>query len=112
MDNQSTLVSKPISIITDKDNTNFDNDFTEILHKCGIRSRSSSQEDIILPASDSFLEEHSPKQNTESVKEFAYAESSDIPDIPFGNTPPDAHRFKQLYLQYISKVNNFDEKNK
>jgi hypothetical protein len=110
MDNQRTLISKPISINTIEKNTNFDKDFSEILQKCGIRSRSLSEEEIILPASDSFLEEHSPKQNTETVKEFSYAESSDIPNIPFGNTPPDTHRFKQLYLQYISKVNNFDEK--
>jgi hypothetical protein len=106
MDNQSTLVSKPITIRDVKDNTtNYDKDFSEILQLCGIRSRSSSEDNIILPASDSFLEEHSPKQKTEAVKEFSYAESSDIPNVPFGNTPPDAYKFKQLYLQFISKIN-------
>jgi hypothetical protein len=106
MDNQSTIVSEPITISNFKDNnTNYDKDFSQILQQCGIRSRTSSEDNIILPASDSFLEEHSPKQKTETVKEFSYAESSDIPNVPFGNTPPDAYKFKQLYLQFITKLN-------
>lgn len=90
-----------------KKEKSLDNDFDEILKSCGIRSRSNS-DNVVLPATDSFVKENI--ERVENKDELYCAESENFPNIPFGKTPPDTSRIKEFYLQYISKIQLKEEK--
>jgi hypothetical protein len=104
------LLSLPMPKL--KDESTLDKDFDEILKSCGIRSRSNS-DNIVLPASDSFMRENKDNKNDKKKEiecELYCAESENFPNIPFGKTPPDTSRIKEFYMQYLSKVQLKDEK--
>ncbi len=103
-------------------NEPIDNDFDKILKSCGIRSRSTSSISIddTIPISDSFKKDEK-KETDIHDNELYCSESSNFPNIPFGSTPPDTHRIRELYMQYMSHIqlknkicedNKFDIKNK
>jgi hypothetical protein len=103
-------------------NENLDIEFDRILKSSGIRSRSTSttsnDESDILPATDSFKKDEKKEKKCENSEVYC-SESSNFPNIPFGSTPPDTNRIRELYMQYMShiqlknnleEVENFDKK--
>lgn len=116
--NNISYISNPREIvsISEKNSEHLDFEFDNILKSCGIRSRSSS--DDILSSSNSFKKDEKTETNTDNTNhnEMYCSESSNFPNIPFGSTPPDTHRIKELYIQYMSHIqlkNKIDEdKNK
>jgi|688.fasta_scaffold156101_5 hypothetical protein len=107
--NNISYISNPHQIISYesieiKKNENLDLELDNILKSCGIRSRSSSNDkDDSLPKSDSFKKnEQNGKDNINN--EMYCSESSNFPNIPFGSTPPDTHRIRELYIQYMSHI--------
>jgi hypothetical protein len=84
---------------------NLDLEFDNILRSCGIRSRSqSNQQDSsdTIPISDSFNNTNNSKIENKEMEQYC-SESSNFPNIPFGSTPPDTNRIRDLYKQYISQ---------
>jgi hypothetical protein len=118
--NNISYISNPLDIKVI--NKNDENDFDKILKSCGIRSRSTSSTSIddSIPISDSFKKDEK-KEIDMNDNELYCSESSNFPNIPFGSTPPDTHRIRELYMQYMSHIqlknkidddNKFDKKNK
>jgi hypothetical protein len=98
--NNQTLLSKPLDIKSVP--TDLDSQFNNILKSCGIRSRSNS-DNMNIPQSDSF--NNTEVSNIDNVSKEVYcSESNNFPNIPFGKTPPDTHRIRELYMQYISHI--------
>jgi len=89
---------------------NLDIEFDKILDSCGINSRSrgsstSSNNDELdkIPATDSFKNDKKSEKDNNS-NELYCSESSNFPNIPFGSTPPDTQRIRELYIQYMSHI--------
>ena len=107
--NQRDIVS-----INNKKNENLDVEFDNILKSCGIRSRSSSNDNtdtLSQSSTDIFLKKNEKNaKDTDKVddnkldNEMYCSESSNFPNIPFGSTPPDTHRIRELYIQYMSHI--------
>jgi hypothetical protein len=98
--NNISYISNPLDIRVQS--KSLDLDLDNILKSCGIRSRSSSENDNNEYKNDKEMQKK--VINKDETNEMYCLESSNFPNIPFGSTPPDTNRIKELYIQYMSHI--------